>query len=123
MIVDSIIVEENHIPEQLPQERVFYPNVLGTLLALIVERTPFAAGEIIVVTDRLPIQKRRKAVEGAIKETLARILPSEVRYRLIHHDSKSNFDLQIADYFNWAIYRRWSRDDFRSTNPAENQGE
>lgn len=33
---------------------------------------------------------------------------------IYHHDSKSNFDLQIADYFNWAVYRKWDRNDTRS---------
>jgi hypothetical protein len=35
-------------------------------------------------------------------------------YRVLHHDSKSNFDLQIADYCTWAIYRKWSLADPRS---------
>ena len=38
------------------------------------------------------------------------------RYQVLLHDSKSNVDLQIADYCNWAIYRKWSRGDERSYN-------
>ncbi len=53
-------------------------------------------------------------MEKAIKTTLADMLPTTARYRLLHHDSKSNFQLQIADYCNWAIYRKWSRNDLRS---------
>jgi hypothetical protein len=42
------------------------------------------------------------------------MLPSTVRYRVLHHASKSNLDLQIADYCTWAIYRKWNGQDARS---------
>ncbi len=48
--------------------------------------------------------------------TLTRMLPKEAKYRILHHDSKSNIELQIADYMNWAIYRKWDRKDLRSFN-------
>jgi len=67
-----------------------------------------------VITDRIPVAKKRQAVEKAVKMTLTDMLPSGASYRLLHHDSKSNFDLQIADYCNWAIYRKWDRKDDRS---------
>jgi hypothetical protein len=57
------------------------------------------------------VQKKRRAVEKAVKITLAKRLPKGVRYRIYHHDSKSNFDLQIVDYCNWAVYRKWDRGD------------
>ena len=44
------------------------------------------------------------------------MLPGGVRYRLLHHDAKSNFDLQIVDYCCWAIYRKWDTRDERSYN-------
>jgi hypothetical protein len=42
------------------------------------------------------------------------MLPSGVTYSVLHHDSKSNFGLQIADYLTWAVYRKWDRNDSRS---------
>ncbi len=35
-------------------------------------------------------------------------------YRRYHHDSKADFNLQIADYFCWAIYKKWNSGDCRS---------
>jgi hypothetical protein len=43
-------------------------------------------------------------------------LRGSVRFRILHHDSKSCCSLQVADYFNWAVYRRWDRGDDRSLN-------
>jgi hypothetical protein len=33
---------------------------------------------------------------------------------VLHHASKSNLELQVADYCNWAIYRKWTNGDVRS---------
>lgn len=55
--------------------------------------------------DRIPVNKKRKAIEKAIKMTLPQMLPDSLRFRILHHDSKSCCGLQVADYFNWAIYR------------------
>jgi hypothetical protein len=70
--------------------------------------------EVIVFTDRIPIHKKRDAIEKAIKVTLAKLLPATMTYRVLHHESKSNLDLQIADYCTGAIYRKWNAVDPRS---------
>jgi len=67
-----------------------------------------------VKTDQLPLNKKRKAFEKAIKTTLAEMLPSHARYRVLHHESQSSISLQVADYCNWAIYKKWTTGDLRS---------
>jgi len=37
-----------------------------------------------------------------------------VPYRIQHYNSRAWYGLQIADYFNWAIYRFWRDGDDRS---------
>lgn len=59
-------------------------------------------------------ERKRAAVEKGVKMTLAAMLTPSVRYRVLHHASKSNMDLQIADYCTWAIYRKWNGNDDRS---------
>lgn len=113
--IDSLIVEKRKTGPALQVLEKFYPRMLGYLLKYVIEGCSLAAvKEVIVLTDRIPIARKRNAVEKAVKITLAHMLPATVRYRLLHHDSKSNFDLQIADYCNWAIYRKWDRQDERS---------
>ena len=113
--VDAIIVEKQKVDAALRAEEHFYPKVLGTLLREILKQHPVAEfAEVIVFTDSLPVQRKRGAVEKAVKTTLAAMLPPEVRYRVLHHASKSNLDLQIADYCTWAIYRKWNGQDARS---------
>lgn len=113
--VDSLIVEKRMTEPSLQAEESFYPEMLGNLLRHVIHTHDLRGfAEVIVFTDRLPVNRKRQAVEKAVKRTLAKKLPEGVRYRVLHHDSKSNSDLQIADYCNWAIYRKWNRDDQRS---------
>ncbi len=110
--VDSLVVEKRKTGPALRTEERFYPEMLGHLLQYVLNGYNLASySEVIVFTDRLPVQKKRRAVEKAVKITLAKRLPKGVRYRIYHHDSKSNFDLQIVDYCNWAVYRKWDRGD------------
>jgi hypothetical protein len=113
--IDSLIIEKRKTGPALQHPEKFYPKMLGYLLRHVLERHHLDRyQEVLVFTDRIPVAKKRNAVEKAVRMTLADMLPKTARYRLLHHDSKSNFDLQIADYCNWAIYRKWDRGDDRS---------
>jgi hypothetical protein len=115
VLVDSIIVEKQKVDAAMRGEEQFYPQVLGNLLRLILAQHPLNQfKEVIVFTDSLPVQRKRSAIEKGVKTTLAAMLPTEVSYRVLHHASKSNMDLQIADYCTWAIYRKWAGQDARS---------
>ena len=115
--VDSLIVDKRKTePSIRPVER-FYPRMLGYLLRDVLgNRDLQMYSEVIVFTDRIPVQRKREAVEKAVKVALATMLPQTMRFRLLHHDSKSSFDLQIVDYCNWAIYRKWDRGDVIAYN-------
>ena len=113
--IDTLVVEKRKTGPALQPVEAFYPRMLGYLLKYILDQHDLKLfQEVIVFTDSLPVQKKRDAVEKAIKTTLAGQLPVSARYRVLHHDSKSNFDLQIADYCTWALYRKWNNGDERS---------
>ena len=113
--VDSLVVEKRKTGPALQPVEFFYPRMLGYLLAHVLGQYNLAEfQEVLVFTDRVPVNKHREAVEKAVKVALARALPAGTRFRVYHHESKSNLDLQIADYCNWAIYRKWDRGDDRS---------
>lgn len=117
MWLDAVVVSKREVPAEMQSAEQFYPMVLGDLLRHVVSATDVQEyRELIVVTDAIPVNRKRQAVEKAIKETLARVLPNEVRYRAYHHESKAWMGLQVADYCNWAIYKKWDRADVRSYN-------
>jgi len=71
--------------------------------------------KLIVITDTIPIKRKRGAAEGAMKSFLKNwSKASGIPYILNHHASESDLNLQIADYFCWAMQRKWERNDSRS---------
>lgn len=114
--VDCLIVEKSKTMPELQAEDRFYPEMLGGLLRHTLQQIDLNHyREVIVITDTIPVQKRRRAIEKTVKQTLRRMLQAaQMRYQIIHHASKSCISLQVADYCNWAIFRKWERGDRRS---------
>ena len=115
--VDSLIVEKRKTGPSLREETRFYPEMLGYLLKYVLPGVPQPRTAITVITDRLPVQRKRRSVEKAVKGALAAMVPLSVTsYRILHHESKSHYGLQVADYCSWAIFRKWESKDMRSYN-------
>jgi hypothetical protein len=113
--VDSIIVEKRKTGPSLQSVEKFYPRIFSCLLRYVLNGYNLAAfKEVLVFTDSLPVKKKEEAIKKGIKENLSQRLPNSMKYRIYHHDSKSNSDLQVVDYMNWAIYRKWNNNDYRS---------
>ena len=117
MHIDATIVEKRKTGPALRADERFYPEMLGYHLSYVLKSFRLADfTRVVIVTDALPLQRKRKAIEKAVKQTLAKMLPADVPYSAHHHDSKSNLGLQVADYCTWAIYRKWDQGDQRSYN-------
>src|SRR6185312_436658 len=70
--VDSVIVEKAKTDPDVREDRVFFPKMMGYLLRYAVKRLPWVPfSEAIVITDSIPINRKRALVEKAVKETLA----------------------------------------------------
>ena len=106
--IDSLIVEKNKTHPTLQEERRFYTTMLYSLLQYVLTREGWAnSEEVFIITDKLPIYRKRKAIEKGIKTSLPRLLSRGVKARILHHDSRSHYGLQVADYCSWAINRKW----------------
>ena len=116
--VCSMIVQKNKTNPTIREKSTFYTKVFRMLMKWVVEKHVHGKGyeKVILFTDTLPVAKQKKAMEKGVKLEFAALLREGIEYRIYHHQSKSNFNLQVADYCNWAIYRKWSRGDDRSYN-------
>lgn len=111
----SVIIEKRKTIPQLQIEEKFFLKTLEVLLKYIFKGLDLKIyQQIIIVTDKIPVKKKREAIEKGIKQNLSSVLEKKISYQIHHHDSKSNFNLQIADYCCWAIYRKWDKSDLRS---------
>lgn len=106
--IDSLIVDKREVNPALREDRLFYPDMLGRLLKSVMPNE-FVSGvdAIIVITDTIPVNRRRRAIERGIRGALAAMLPDGMKYRILHHNSRSHYGLQVADYCCWAIHRKW----------------
>ncbi len=109
--VDAVVVEKAKTGPALQVAEKFFPRMLGYLLSYSINKCPKSVGEVVVITDRIPVNRKRRAIEKAIKQTLKGMLPADTPYRVMHHASKAHYGLQIADYLNWAIFRKWEHQD------------
>ncbi|MBI4248535.1 MAG: DUF3800 domain-containing protein [Elusimicrobia bacterium] len=113
--IDSLIIEKSKTGPAMRALDQFYPKMLGYLLRYLFNGDAIKnCDEVVVITDSLPVSTKRRAIEKAIKVVLGNMLPSGTPYRLLHHASKASLYLQLADYINWAIYRKWEGNDRRS---------
>lgn len=120
--VDSLIVEKakTYPPHRAPEK--FYPWMLGYLVKYALKRCwDDSITEVIVITDTLPIAQKREAVRKAVITTLKNELPPHHTFRVLHFQSRSCYGLQVADYYNWAVGRKWERGDTRSYDLIQHQ--
>ena len=112
MHIDCLVVEKAEVSPTTRDDTRFYPVMLGYLLSMVmpIELAARDAESIVVVTDTIPVNKKRRAIERAVRTTLSRMLPN-VKYRVLHHQSRSHYGLQTADYCCWAVLRKWERGD------------
>jgi len=69
---------------------------------------------MVVITDSLPVRSGGAAVRKAVRTTLKAHAPAGVPFRILHHASRADVNVQVADYCAWAAYRKWGRADDRS---------
>lgn len=114
--VDSMIVQKNKTHPSLYPEEKFYSMVFGMLMKWVLRKRVELqeVKNLIIFTDYMPINKKKKAMEKAIKLTLSGLVKEGLQYNIYHHQSKSNLNLQVVDYLNWSILRKWERGDTRS---------
>jgi len=113
---DSVIVEKSKTNPTLQNNHaMFYKKMFDILLRYVLEAYRGKYDVVIIVTDTIPLKQKRKDIEKAIKTTVSEWMDVyNCTYQLFHLSSKSDINLQIADYINWAIYIKWQRQERRS---------
>ena len=99
------------IDEHLRTPERFYPAFVGPLVERHVRQ---GSQRVFVFSDTLPLNKKRHGLEKAIAAELAARSTGQRSHTFLHHASKSNFDLQVADYCCWAIWRSLTKDDHQA---------
>jgi len=113
--IDSVIIEKRKTGPALQKIELFFPRMIGYLLRFILQSWEVQKySKVVVITHTIPLKKKKEVIEKSIKKVLSSMLPSGITYQIFHHSSRSCFGLQVTDYCNWAIFRKWEVEDNRS---------
>lgn len=117
--IDSVIVEKAKTNPSLREPKIFYLRICEYLLKYVFRR--YKTEKIIILTDRIPVAKKRGAVEKGLKSTIRHYFGKGREFHIYHHHSKSHCSLQAADYCGWAIYKKWTDEELRPYNKIHNK--
>lgn len=110
--IDYLVVDKPKTSPEYQDANRFYAFMLEYHLAGVVESSPCAeADKVQVVTDTIPVRRTRKLAERKIRRSFVAKAPPGRHFSILHHDSRSHYGLQVADYCSWALYRKLQRGD------------
>ncbi|MEK6589612.1 MAG: DUF3800 domain-containing protein [Nitrospinota bacterium] len=112
--VDSVIAQKNKVSPTFHKNQLLFYKTLGEKLLEYAftraERDVY--DHVVIVFSSLFDRKRRGNLKHAFKSLIKQHI--SVQFSLYFHDSKFDLCTQAADYFGWAIYRKWESSDTRS---------
>jgi predicted N-acyltransferase len=109
----SILIEKRKVNPVIRAPETFYPKFLNSILLFV-----FRGGmkpktsKVLIYTDRIPADAKKKVVNNSIVDLCARC--TTIPCHVMHHPSESNPWLQVADYCSWTICRKWENGDLRT---------
>jgi hypothetical protein len=113
--VYTVLISKNKTNPALRSDWDTYSRVFTWLVKYVCPReVTSTTTRVLAVTDALPVNKKKDMVRQALKGNLKECLPDGCPYSLHHLESKCDLNLQVADYFNWAVGRKWELGDERS---------
>lgn len=114
--VDSVVVQKCMAAPSIQPLRHFYPMMVENLLKYAFDPRGWNVKEyekVLVFLDQASKRKKeRETLVKALKTGLKSHLGG-VPYKICMHRSASHPQLQMVDYFSWAIYQRWERNEQR----------
>jgi len=110
----SYILEKPKVlPDKRQEKSIFYIDNLTYAIAKLLDKLQIEQ-DFIIITDRLPVKQNKNAQIKALKKGIKSYLRTtgkRYRYGIYHHCSASSTNLQIIDYINWAIFRKYEHGD------------
>jgi hypothetical protein len=119
--LDFLVLEKAELSElgSAPDPAVVYPHFAKELIRVVLDRRVTEGGEVVIVTDRLPLLSKKRAIEKSFKVGLRELVREGGRFTIVHHPSAAHQLLQAADYCTWAVQRKHSVGDVRSWKLVE----
>jgi hypothetical protein len=108
---NSVVVRKNRTYPGWREPKTFYSKCLGSLLRYIFLAYDYSGLSIFI--SGCAVNNQKIAFKQTIADEIIRRDP-KTPFQISFPDSSSDCYLQVVDYINWAIYRKWERNDTRS---------
>jgi hypothetical protein len=109
--VNSIVIRKNRTHPSLRVPAKFYSKFLGSLMSYVFQAYRFSS--LCIFVDGCAVEKNKDTFKKSVIGELHKRDP-EIKFNIYFPPSASYGSLQIVDYINWAIYRKWDGGDLRS---------
>ena len=110
-LINSLVIRKNRTNPVLRETNQFYSRFLGSLMYYVFQAYSFTS--LCVFVDGCVAVKNKNAFKKGIVRELHKRDP-KIKFNIYFPPSASSCSLQIVDYVNWAIYRKWENADTRS---------
>lgn len=107
----SVVIRKNLANPSFREPSKLYSRVTASLLDYIFKRYPYS--KLCIFVDNMPVSKQKEVFLKAIKTEIKAKQPNK-EFAIFFPPSASNPFLQVSDYINWAIFRKWEKADTRS---------
>ena len=92
--IHCVVVDKARIVPARQTKSPMYRRMLGYLPGGTLTATlDTGADRVIVTNDTMPVNKKRKAVEKSIQGAVARNQLPGLKFRILHHQSRSRYGL------------------------------
>jgi hypothetical protein len=113
--VYSVAIRKSSLENAMREPSVLYSTAFKLLNEYIIDIGSLENySQIVVITDALSSNTKRRYLRAPMKSYLKFLASDRLPFSLFHHTSAGDLNLQITDYFCWAIQRSLEREDDRS---------
>jgi hypothetical protein len=110
--LDLLVADKRALHPAMRDPFEFYCRHGYAIVEAALTRVRHLDERIVVITDTLPVQRERKALEKAFRMAIRRSMGNH-EFAVLHHASAAHAGLQAVDYCTWALQRKL-RGDSRS---------
>lgn len=103
--LDLLIADKRTLHPLMRDPFEFYCRHGYAIMEAALTRVGHLDETIVVITDTLPLQRERKALEKAFRTALRKYL-GERNFSIVHQTSAAHGGLQAVDYCTWALQRK-----------------
>jgi hypothetical protein len=110
-VANSVVIRKYRTHPSLQEKNLFYSRFLGSLMAYVFRVYTFTS--LCIIVAGCAVESNKDAFKKAVIFELHRRDP-KIKFNIYFPPSGSMGFLQVVDYVNWAIFRKWENNDTRS---------